>query len=56
MKNRALPSSLILRGPVALGKRNTGGGLKSFLTLSKFLFFVLPLLLFMRNCARAAFT
>lgn len=27
MKDRALPS-LILRGPVALGKRNTGGGLK----------------------------
>ena len=34
MKDRALPS-LILRGPVALGKGNTGGGLKSFLTLSK---------------------
>ena len=39
MKNRALLSSLILRGPVALRKRNTGGGLKSFLTLSKFRFF-----------------
>ena len=55
MKDRAL-RSLILRRPVALGKRNTGGGLKSFLTLSKFHFFVLRLLLFMRNFARAAFT
>ena len=38
MKDRALPF-LILRGPIALGKRNTGSGLKSFLTLGKFLFF-----------------
>lgn len=37
-------------------QKKYGGWAKSFLTLSKFHFFVLRLLLFMRNCARAAFT